>query len=79
MTLNQPKPPNAPCCGHTAARAKVSAGTLTAKGRTAILRMLDAHEQMLAAFGPAELTDALLTVMERRARGQVHRIEKVAA
>jgi hypothetical protein len=44
-----------------------------------MLRMLDAHEQMLAAFGQAELTDALLTVMERRARGQVHRIKKVAA
>lgn len=49
------------------------------EGRIAILRMLDAHEQMLAAFGQAALTDALLTVMERRARGQVHRIEKVAA
>lgn len=49
------------------------------EGRTAILRMLDAHEQMLAAFGQAELTDALLTVSDHRARGQVHRIEKVVA
>jgi hypothetical protein len=49
------------------------------EGRTAMLRTLDAHEQMLATFGPAELTDALVTVLERRARGQVHRIEKVAA
>jgi hypothetical protein len=49
------------------------------EGRTAILRMLDAHEQMLATFGQAELTDALLTVMERRARGHVHRVERIAA
>ncbi len=49
------------------------------EGRMAILRMMDAHEQMLATFGPAELADALITVLERRARGQVHRVEKVAA
>jgi len=47
-----------------------------ATGRLAIIAMLDAHEQMLAAFGGAELTDALMTVMHRRAAGQVHRIEK---
>lgn len=48
-------------------------------GRLAILRLLDTHEQMLAAFGPAELTDAYVTVLDRRERGQVHRVEKVAA
>jgi len=47
-----------------------------ATGRLAIIAMLDAHEQMLAAFGGAELTDALMTVMHRRAAGQVHRIEE---
>jgi hypothetical protein len=49
------------------------------EGRLAIMRMLDAHEQMLATFGHGTLTDALLTVMDRRAKGQVHRIVKVAA
>ena len=47
-----------------------------APGRLAVIAMLDAHEQMLAAFGGAELTDALLTVLQRRATGQMHRIEK---
>lgn len=47
------------------------------EGRLAIIAMLDTHEQMLAAFGGAELTDALITVLSRRASGQVHRIERV--
>jgi len=46
------------------------------EGRLAIIAMLDAHEQMLAAFGGAELTDALMTVMQRQASGRVHRIER---
>lgn len=46
------------------------------EGRLAIIAMLDAHEQMLAAFGGAELTDALMTVMQRQAGGRVHRIER---
>ena len=46
------------------------------EGRLAIIAMLDAHEQMLAAFGGAELTDALMTVMTRQASGRVHRIER---
>ena len=48
-------------------------------GRAAVVHMLDAHEQMLAIFGHAALTDALLTVLARQASGQVHRVVKVAA
>ena len=50
-----------------------------APGRMALLRMLDAHEQMLATFGCAALTDALCTVMARRAKGQVYHIQKAQA
>lgn len=50
-----------------------------APGRMALLRMLDAHEQMLAEFGCAVLTDALCTVMDRRAKGQVYHIQKAQA
>lgn len=46
-------------------------------GRIDMVHMLDAHEQMLACFGHAALTTALLEVMDRRARGQVHRIKQV--
>lgn len=48
-------------------------------GRAAVLHMLDAHEQMLATFGHAILSDAMLTVLARQASGQVHRVVKVAA
>ena len=45
------------------------------EGRTAILRAIDAHEQQIAQLGQGLVTDALLTVMEMRAAGQVHRVE----
>lgn len=44
------------------------------EGRTAILRAIDAHEQQIAQLGQAYVTDALLTVMEMRAKGEVHRV-----
>lgn len=44
------------------------------EGRVAMVHMLDAHEQMLDTFGYAALTAALVEVMDRSARGQVHRI-----
>ena len=47
------------------------------EGRVAMLHLLNAHEQMLATFGPAALTDALLTVIDRRAAGQVYQLKKV--
>ena len=42
------------------------------EGRIAILAALDLHEQQIAALGQAYITDALLTVREMRAAGQVH-------
>ena len=48
------------------------------EGRTAILRAIDAHEQQIAQLGQGLVTDAMLTVMEMRAAGQVHRVELTA-
>lgn len=44
------------------------------EGRAAMLRALDMHDQMAEQFGWAYITDALLTVRERMAAGQAHRI-----
>lgn len=48
------------------------------EGRAAMLRALDMHDQMAEQFGWAYITDALLTVRERMADGQVHRIVEEA-
>lgn len=45
------------------------------EGRTAMLVALSAHEQQIAQLGQAAVTDALLTVQEMRAKGEVHRVE----
>lgn len=45
------------------------------EGRASILRAIDAHEQQIAQLGQGLVTDAMLTVMEMRAAGQVHRVE----
>ncbi|MCF8156330.1 MAG: hypothetical protein K9K35_10030 [Rhodoferax sp.] len=46
-------------------------------GRVAMLRSMDSHEQMIAQLGQGMVTDAVLTVGEMRAAGQVHRVEVV--
>lgn len=48
------------------------------EGRSAILATLDIHEQQIAQFGQAYITDALLTVREMRAAGQVHKTRATA-
>ncbi|MGK3946624.1 hypothetical protein ABK046_50725, partial [Streptomyces caeruleatus] len=48
------------------------------EGRASLLRAIDAHEQQIAQLGQGLVTDALLTVMEMRAAGQVHRVELTA-
>lgn len=48
------------------------------EGRTAVLRAIEAHEQQIAQLGQGLVTDALLTVMDMRAAGQVHRVELTA-
>lgn len=50
-----------------------------AAGRTAWLQLLDMHEQLIAQLGQAALTTALLDVIDRRKRGQVHQIKEIAA
>lgn len=45
------------------------------EGRAAMLTAIHAHQQLIAQLGQAAITDALLTMRERRARGQVHRVE----
>lgn len=48
------------------------------EGRSAILVTLDIHEQQIAQLGQAYITDALLTVREMRAAGQVHKTRATA-
>lgn len=45
------------------------------EGRAALLAALDIHEQLIAQLGQTAVTEALMEVMTRRARGQVHRVE----
>lgn len=45
-----------------------------AKGRQAMITVLDAHEQQIAQLGQAAVTEAVLEVQQRRARGQVHQV-----
>lgn len=40
-------------------------------GRLALMRMLDVHDQLIAELGQAVLSDAILELRERRARGHV--------
>ncbi|MCF8156695.1 MAG: hypothetical protein K9K35_11870 [Rhodoferax sp.] len=49
------------------------------EGRRAMLVAIDAHEQQIAQLGQAYVTDALLTVMDMRAKGHVHQVVGVAA
>jgi hypothetical protein len=49
------------------------------EGRTAMLIAISAHEQQIALLGQALVTDALLTVMDMRAKGHVHQVKGVAA
>ena len=44
------------------------------EGRRAMLVAIDAHEQQIAQLGQAYVTDALLTVMDMRAKGHVHQV-----
>lgn len=46
-----------------------------AEGRTSMLDAMDVHEQLIAQLGQTAVTDAMLEVMQRRAKGQVHRVE----
>ena len=48
------------------------------EGRRAMLVAIDAHEQQIALLGQAYVTDALLTVMDMRAKGHVHQVVGVA-
>lgn len=43
-------------------------------GRTAMLAALEMFEDMAARMGQGAIADALLTVMDRMAAGQVHRV-----
>jgi len=45
-------------------------------GRLAMLDAMDLFEDMVARLGQGAVTEALLTVMERTAAGQVHRVEE---
>lgn len=47
------------------------------EGRSAMLAVLDIHEQLIAQLGQTAVTEALMEIMQRRARGQVHRVELV--
>lgn len=49
--------------------------TFDAEGQQAMLAALDAWEQMASQIGFGAVSEALLTVLERTARGQVHRVE----
>jgi hypothetical protein len=44
-------------------------------GRLAMLDAMDLFEDMVKRIGQGAVTEALLTVMERTAAGQVHRVE----
>jgi hypothetical protein len=44
------------------------------EGRTAMLAVLDIHEQLIAQLGQTAVTEALMEIMHRRSRGQVHRV-----
>jgi hypothetical protein len=46
-------------------------------GRQQMLNALDLHEQQIAALGYAAITDALLTMREMRARGEVHLVKLI--
>lgn len=48
------------------------------EGRRAMLTAIDAHEQQIAQLGQAYVTDALLTVMDMRAKGHVHQVKQSA-
>jgi hypothetical protein len=45
------------------------------EGRTAIQTAMGMFEDMVATLGQGAVTDALLTVLERAAKGQVHKVE----
>jgi hypothetical protein len=45
------------------------------EGRTAIQAGMDLFEDMVSQLGQGAVTVALLTVLERTAKGQVHRVE----
>ena len=45
------------------------------EGRAAIQAAMDLFEDMVARLGHGAVTVALLTVLERQAKGQVHRVE----
>lgn len=45
------------------------------EGRAAIQTAMDLFEDMVGQLGHGAVTVALLTVLERQARGQVHRVE----
>lgn len=49
------------------------------EGRQAILRAMDMFDELVALLGQGDVSDALVTVMERTAAGQVHRVEVDAA
>jgi hypothetical protein len=44
-------------------------------GRAALLDAMDLFEDMVARMGYGAVTEALVTVLERAAKGQVHRVE----
>lgn len=44
------------------------------EGRTAMLRALEIHEQLIELIGQTAVADAMLEVMARRDRGLVHRV-----
>lgn len=48
------------------------------EGRLAWLDLLDIHEQLIALLGQSALTDAVLTVINRRSKGHVVRIKRGA-
>lgn len=45
------------------------------EGRAALLDAMDLFEDMVARMGYGAVTEALVTVLERAAKGQVHRVE----
>lgn len=45
------------------------------EGRTAMLAALELFEDMVGQLGQGAVADAILTVIERRASGQVHSVE----
>ena len=46
-----------------------------ADGRQHMLSVLDIHEQLIAQLGQTVVTEALMEVLQRRVKGQVHRVE----